>query len=270
MIIFFFLALFSILIYLISDIFDLYILLFWFFFYGFKFRFIYDFLCKLFLFFYYKLKDKRQEIEDMRNGVVKFKPFGLTLFAGRQGSGKTVSLVDYTMALKKKYPDSLLYTNYKCDFADGQLNSLNDILTIRNGEKGVVFAIDELQNEFSSAISKDFPETLLSTITQQRKQKIHIVATSQVFTRCSKPLREQTFKVVDCRTLFGRWTFQKCYDADDYNLFVDNPDPEKKFKLMPLWKKSFIQTDELRESYDTYEVIKRLSRQGFKSKIQNT
>ena len=39
----------------------------------------------------------------------------------------------------------------------------------KNGTDGVIFAIDEIQNEFSCANSKDFPETLLSQVTQQRK-----------------------------------------------------------------------------------------------------
>ena len=53
------------------------------------------------------------------------------------------------------------------------------------------------------------------------------MATSQVFTRVSKPLREQTYEVVECYTVLGRWTFQKCFDADDYNAMVDNPEPRK-------------------------------------------
>lgn len=196
----------------------------------------------------------------------KFNLFGVRVFTGRQGSGKTVGLVWQLQEIRRKYPKCKIYTNFEFEGADGRLNNLNDLLVYRNGQDGIVFAIDELQNEFSSAASKDFPESLLSTITMQRKQKICILATSQVFTRLAKPLREQCFQVIECRTFFNRWTRLRAYDAEDYNLFVDNPSPEKKFKTKKLWKRSFIQTDDLRTSYDTMEVIERLSRQGFSPK----
>ena len=52
---------------------------------------------------------------------------------------------------------------------------------LHNGNKGVMFAIDKIHSEWPSASWKDFPEVLLSEITQQRKQLIKIVASSQVF-----------------------------------------------------------------------------------------
>ena len=157
-------------------------------------------------------------------------------------------------------------TNFKCTFADKELKSLNDLLTIRNGEDGVVFVIDEIQNEFSSATSRDFPESLLSVITMQRKQCIHILASSQVFTRVAKPLREQCYEVVECRTFLGRWTNNKIYDAEDYNAIIDNPDPAKKFKLPKKERFSYIQHDDLRDCYDTYSIVQRMSRVGFVAK----
>ena len=74
--------------------------------------------------------------------------------------------------------------------------------------------------------------------------------------RVVKALREQCFEVVECYTLFGRWTFCKCYDAEDYNTVID--DPEKKRKLYKKWKLSFIQTDEFRQLYDTDLVIEKI------------
>jgi len=196
----------------------------------------------------------------------KFNLFGVRVFTGRQGSGKTVGLVWQLNEIHRKFPKCKIYTNFEYAHADGRLENLNDLLRYRNGQDGIIFAIDELQNEFSSAASKDFPEALLSTITMQRKQKICILATSQVFTRLAKPLREQCFQVIECRTFFARWTRLRAFDAEDYNLFIDNPSPEKRFKTRKLWKRSFIQTDVLRNSYDTMEVIERLSRQGFSPK----
>lgn len=227
-----------------------------------------SFLFKLPSFFKWKYVDVKKYFDDKKKGVSVFKPFGLKMFCGRQGSGKTIGMVFYLFLIRKFYPKAMIYTNFDYKFQNGPLNSLNDLLQIRNGENGVVFALDEIQNEFSCLSSKDFPETLLSQITQQRKQRICILATSQIFMRVAKPLREQCFEVIDCRTFFGRWTSLRCYDADDYNSIVDKLNNETKFKLPKKWKRSFIQTDDLRNSYDTYSIVKRISRDGFVSKIK--
>lgn len=212
----------------------------------------------------WKIIDFKRDIEDKKKGIIKFKAFGLWMFTGRQGSGKTIGMVEQLEIMRKKYPKALICTNFDYKYADLKMNSLNDLLTIRNGEDGVIFAIDELQNEFSSSTSKNFPERILSTITQQRKQRICILTTSQVFTRVAKPLREQCYFVIDCRTFLGRYTRLRCYDADDYNSIIDKRDfIDAKMKLHKLWKHSFVQTDELRELYDTYAVVQRLARDGF-------
>lgn len=218
---------------------------------------------RLSVFTYYKIKDLKMEKELLKKGIKIFKPFGLTMFTGAQGSGKTISMVDYCLELKEIYPKCKLYSNFEIEGQDGVIKNLNDLLKLRNGEDGIIFCIDEIQNEFSTASSRNFPETLLSTLTQQRKQRIHIVASSQVFTRVAKPIREQCYCVCDCRTFFGRWTRVRAYPADEYNSIIDSNSLDKKRKLRKLWKKSFIQTDELRNKYDTYAVVKRLSRAGF-------
>ena len=130
----------------------------------------------------------------------------------------------------------------------------------KNGTDGVIFAIDEIQNEFSCANSKDFPETLLS--------QVCILATSQVFTRVAKPLREQCFIVVVCQTLFSRYTRLKYYDADAYVEYADNPSRDKRRKLRKKDYQSFVQTDSLRDLYNSYLLIERLSRVGFAPKQQ--
>lgn len=233
-----------------------------------RFRHIKLFFKHLWQFCGWKIKDIKYVRADERLGIVRFKEYGLKIYTGRQGSGKTISMVNRLNELHDEYPDAQIYTNFGYRHATGKLESLNDLLTIRNGDKGVIFAIDEIQNEFSSNTSKDFPESLLSTITMQRKQKIVILATSQVFTRVSKPLREQCFEVIECRTFAGRWTKLKCYDADDYNYMIDQSDPKDKWKTPKKYKLSYIQTDDLRNCYDTLEVIQRLSRQGFAPKIR--
>lgn len=103
-----------------------------------------------------------------------------------------------------------------------------------------------------------FPETLLSVITQQRKQKIKIYVTTQVYKNLVIQLRRQCFDVIECKTFLGRWTRHKCYDAEEYNNVIDNPTPEKKFRLPKKWRHSFIQSNLLRNFYDTNQVVDKL------------
>ena len=196
------------------------------------------------------------------NGRI-FKPYGLTCFVGRQGGGKTISMVEYLDRMKELYPDCIVVTNFNYIKQDMPFTSWRQFTEVRNGLNGVIFAIDELQNEYNSNNWKDFPEDLLSVVTMQRKQRIKIIATSQVFTRVVKQLREQCYEVVECKTFLGRWTRQKCYDADDYNYIIDNPTPERRFKTRKKWKYSFIQNNIVRKLFDSYAVVESIKQKEF-------
>lgn len=221
-----------------------------------------NFFLKLFLFFYLKIKDFYRSLKEEK----KFSEYGLTIYSGKQGSGKTVAMTEYLERMREKYPEAIIVTNYEYEHQDYAMTDWHDFFNIRNGTDGVIFAIDEIQNEFSSNDWRNFPESFLSEITQQRKQRIKIVATSQVFTRVTKQLREQTFQVVECFTLFGRWTFTKAYDAYEYNLAIDSLKQKK--ELVTIYKRSFIQDDHLRSLYDTYKKIDRLGQKEFPEKIK--
>lgn len=196
-----------------------------------------------------------------KSKLLEFKEFGFTIFVGRQGSGKTISMIEYLEYMKKKYPKVIIVTNFKYTGATHQFLDWRDLMEIRNGLDGVVFAIDEIHSEYSSASWKDFPESLLSEISMQRKQRIKIVATSQVFSRVAKPIREQCFSVVHCSTYFNRLTKNVEYDAAEYST-SDNPYILKK-KVKSIAKKYFVQSNTLRLSYDTYEKIERMKKLDF-------
>ena len=70
--------------------------------------------------------------------------------------------------------------------------------TEKNGEYGIIFLIDEIQLLFNSLESKGMDVNLFETICQQRKQRVHIVGTTQVFGRLAKGFREQFKFVVEC------------------------------------------------------------------------
>lgn len=191
-----------------------------------------------------------------------FKPYGFTFFIGRQGSGKTISMVQYLNTIKKKYPNCIIVTNFAYAHADHRMTDWRDFFEIRNGTNGVIFAIDEIHSEYSSAAWKDFPENLLSEISQQRKQKVKIISTSQVLSRVAKPLREQAFSVVVCETFFGRYTRNREYDCAEFMSVSENLFKIKK-KLKTLWKSSFVQSNDLRNCYDTFEKIEQMKKIEF-------
>ena len=190
-----------------------------------------------------------------------FREFGLTLYCGRQGAGKTIAIVEYLERMKVKYPKCMIVTNFFYSGQDKAMESWRDLLELRNGTDGIIFAIDEIHLDWNSNDWKDFPENLLTEVCQQRKQRIKIVASSQVYTRVVKQLREQAFDVVESRTLLGRWTFQRCFDAEDYNSVIDSVD--KKNKMHRKWRRSFIQTDAIRQLYDTYRKIESMRSKTF-------
>ena len=220
---------------------------------------IFRFFSKLIDFFRWKLVD----ICYMLVNGKEFNLYGVTIFCGRQGSGKTISMVEMLDRIKTEFPDCIIITNFGYINQDYIMTDWRQLLEIRNGKKGVVFAIDEIQNEYDNSKWQDFPEGILSVITQQRKQRIKILLTSQVYSRVVKQIREQCFEVVECKTFLGRWTREKCFDAEDYNLLIDNPNPEKKFKMPKKWRYSFIQSDFIRNLYNSYEVVEKMKKEDF-------
>lgn len=77
-------------------------------------------------------------------------------------------------------------------------NDADDLRRYQNGEEGVLYLIDEIQLYFNSLESKNINMDVMVEIAQQRKQRKNIIATSQIFGRMAKPLREQFNTVVKC------------------------------------------------------------------------
>lgn len=192
-----------------------------------------------------------------------FKYQGMIIFEGRQGSGKTTSMVEYAMNMQKEYPLAKCITNLAYTKEDESLTDWRMLINYKNGIRGVIVCMDELQNWFSSNDSKNFPPEMLEVITQNRKNRRIILGTSQNFYLLSKAIRTQTTEVRRCATLLGCLTivrrFEPVLDAEGN---------------VAEWKKKgmyfFVHNKELRDSYDTFKVIQRLSKVGFKEEQGNT
>ena len=185
-----------------------------------------------------------------------FKYQGCIIFTGRQGSGKTVALVEQTLRYQEEYPLCEVIGNLNYTFQDDELNDWRQLIDYKNGIYGVCVQIDEMQNWFSSNQSKNFPPEMLEVITQNRKNRRVILGTSQCFNRLAKPLREQATEVRKCFTAFGCVTFVHRVEP----ILNSSGDVEK-------WKHRgfyyFVHTDKIRNAYDTYHVIESLGKSGF-------
>ena len=225
-----------------------------------------------------------------------FDPCGTLIFSGPQGSGKTLSAVDYCTRVMASYPLAILCTNTEFtelpfnaelvlngdDFALVDIDT-RDFITpqyiadrvnddekyrvcveytgldclkwINNAEYGVLFFIDEFHLELNSLESKNIDIDIITEISQQRKQRKHIVGTSQVFMRLAKPLREQIKDVVDCHCLFK--SFQ-------WNIIIDGEkSTEKDGKLQAVKKGTsfFFHSPDMYRRYDTYAKMKRYNKE---------
>lgn len=198
----------------------------------------------------------KYRIDFKKHHPLYFGQDGLLVFCGSQGSGKTLSAVQYVRSLCEFYPNAILVTNTSILGLPKhtrviEYDGIDCLKNLENGEKGVIYFIDEIHLEFNSLESKNIPIEVLVEVSQQRKQRKHIIGTSQVFMRMAKPLREQIKNVVICKNYFGCIQYNKLIDGETAT--------EKDGKLCADVKKHSIwfHTPEIYNSYDTYAKMKR-------------
>ena len=205
----------------------------------------------------------KQFIDDLFNRPADFFTYqGLIIFEGRQGSGKTISMVRYMKDMQYEYPDALCTTNLAYTDENVPLKTWKMLIDYKNGYKGVVVAMDELQNWFGSNDSKNFPPEMLSVITQNRKNRRIILGTSQNFYLLAKAIRSQATEVRRCTTLFGCLTIVRRLEP-----VLDSEGNVVKWKKRGMY--CFVHDKELRESYNTWKVIENLKNSGFKESVRN-
>lgn len=188
-----------------------------------------------------------------------FKYQGLVIYTGRQGQGKTISMVRDMMLMQQEYPLCKCITNLAYKYEDAALEDWRQLIDYKNGIYGVIVGMDEIQNWFSSKQSKEFPPEMFEVVTQNRKNRRIIVATTQNFYQAAKDVRAQCSEVRKCLTFFGVWTVVHAVRP-----VLDANGDVKEWKHIRFY--SFVHTPEIRESYDTYKVIESLAKSGFKER----
>lgn len=232
---------------------------------------------------YYILYDLYNYIKD--KAWKKFKHYGIRVFTGMFGKGKTLTATYYANKWYKKYGNSLLFlSNYKLNNIPYiPLVSFEQLVTIQEkwqkledykyrlteGDgldsvefkeyeklqsewkyQGVVVLIDEIELLLNNRKFSEFPLELLHTLCQQRKFKMVILATAQRFGMVDIAFRRISTFVVECNKL---WRFQcsKIYDAWELENAV-NPQ-----FIKPVGRRCYFIRNKLFQSYDTTQSITR-------------
>ena len=183
---------------------------------------------------------------------------GTILFCGGQGCGKTLSAVRYLYRLHRLYPAAIIVSNIPlqigCDVIP--YKSIADVATMDNGYSGIILFLDEIQVEFNSLDSQRIHPSVIATISQQRKRRLHVIGTTQLFKRLAKPWREQCNAIIDCSSsLGGMLQINKVVDlgtiAEDSSGNLTTYDYSERF----FWFRS-------KRYFDMYDTLQRVNNIG--------
>lgn len=204
---------------------------------------------------------KRVVLDRLNNDPDRFPCCGIVMIVGEQGAGKTTCAAHLLRCMKDKYPRVQILSNTPLSFADGEITSPDDIIFNNNGSGGCIKFLDEIHSWFNSSESNYFPPEMLSEISQQRKQCSLIIGTAQRFDRISKQIRQQTHYLIKPLTIAGCLTICRVYKPNV-------TDTGEITKMRAIKTYFFVQDDELRDCFDTYAKIKRLSVKGWKPRSE--
>lgn len=130
----------------------------------------------------------------------------------------------------------------------------DDFLKYKNGEYGIIYFVDEIQLYLNSLESKNINMDVITQLSQQRKQRSHIVCTSQVFGRMAKPLREQFSEIIYCKKYFSFLQINSLIDRDS----IDGENSSDTNISGEVIRKFFnIHSPSDFGKYDTYSVVQK-------------
>ena len=214
--------------------------------------------------FLYYIRDKEIKIKlleflkwkiiDLRRNI-KYgnKPhlYGVRCITGMYGCGKTVTMTKLAMEYREKYGDDIyITTNFGLGIQDFPFEHISQ--TIEQYDKPIIFMWDEVQNDFP-ATEKNFPKEVRQALTLNRKGngKMFFWA-SQDHELVHKTIRRLTIEYGLVKTILSRFTRVKWYRSDEYRILFEETDINKKMKIHPFKRQSFVQTDYIRGLYNSY------------------
>lgn len=179
--------------------------------------------------------------------------FGLNIYVGMFGKGKTLSATKYVIEQANRYKLNVI-SNIKLNGIE--YVPLTNWKQIVDCDGNTIILIDEISTVFNSRNWKDFNINLLFQLLQCRKNKKMIVGTAQRFSHVDKLLRDITYNVIDCNK-YWRLLHNDYFDGWDYE---NCQNPRMLHKVFHCWK--FISNKDFK-SYDTSEIIDNAKRTDF-------
>lgn len=187
-----------------------------------------------------------------------FRPDGIWVFCGPQGSGKTLSAVACARQIAREYPAARVISNIDFEVGDGSLpekfEHYEQLAEEDNGINGLIFVLDEIHVLWNSLESKRIPISEMAALCQMRKSRRLILGTSQVYGRIAKPIREQLKYVIDCQNMFG---------VLQHNIVTDpSRSIERNGHITPevICERWWFHTPKLYQSYETLDKVRRIDR----------
>lgn len=191
----------------------------------------------------------------------EFDLYGIDLFIGMFGHGKTLSMTHRAVNIYNRFGDRVRFiSNYSLNGIPYvplyNFNQLVDLGEDDSGYEGTVVLIDEIENVLNNRNYAKFPLALLHTLTQQRKKRVYIMSSAQRFFMVDKLWRSITTNVIDCNKY---WRFQHCVVYDAWDLEQAQTQDEIKRKSNIWW---FVRNRDF-DSYDTSEMISKNKAEDF-------
>jgi len=181
--------------------------------------------------------------------------FGIRIYVGMFGTGKSLSAVNYVRRNALKYKLNVLSNIHLKDIPYTPLVNYQQII---EAPANTIILIDEISTVFNSRSWKDFNINLLFQLLQCRKNRKELVCTAQRFAHVDKLIRDITGEVIVCRKTWRVCT-NVAYDGWDYE------NSAAQFAIVPLWKYVYCATNDLYNAYDTDEIIDNTKRTDFVS-----
>lgn len=210
-------------------------------------------------FWYYFFKDFKKYIVDKK--WRDFNYWGLHLFLGRFGGGKTISMVRRAYWACKSHNGVTVLTNLTLTGfpEDTTIIKLVNSDQIRELPDKSIVLIDEIGTIFNSrdfaSSKRSVPKPVYQIILQCRHRRIMLLGSVQRWNLLDKQLRDIADSVTECHSWFSdpfsRYTTCAEYDAQQYDKWFNNP-------LLPIRRigyYGYVQSDELRSKYDTIEMV---------------
>lgn len=191
-----------------------------------------------------------------------FEEYGIHIFCGLFGHGKTLSMVHVANNLYKRYGNTIRFIS-NVDLKNiPYIELVNFQQLVDLGEieddifQGTVVLIDEIENVLNNRNFAKFPMALLHVINQQRKKKVVFYCTSPRFFQIDKMMRQIATTVYVCDKY---WRFQhiQAFDAWDYENAMNTRDIKC---IKNIWW--FVKNQDY-TAYNTTQMISKNSAENF-------